>query len=262
MEQVLQGVRVNLNADLGESFGAYEIGNDAALMDIVATVNIACGFHAGDPGIMRRTMATAAQRGVSIGAHPGFDDLQGFGRRPIRMTPSEIEQMVAYQIGAALGVAALVGAEVSHVKAHGALYNMAARDYETGAAIARAVKAVDQRLIHLTASNSELEKASRNVGCRTAREAFADRSYDADGTLTPRSVDGAIITDPSTAAARAVEMVRRQTVSTRDGASIALPFESLCVHGDAPDAVAVARAIRAMLDKAGARIAPLPELIA
>ncbi|MCI4664091.1 MAG: 5-oxoprolinase subunit PxpA [Neomegalonema sp.] len=255
-------MRININADLGEGFGAYDIGDDAALLDIVATANIACGFHGGDPSVMRRTMAAAAARGVSIGAHPGFNDLWGFGRRAIRMQAAEIEHMVAYQIGAALGVAALVGAEVSHVKAHGALNNMACADADYAAAIARAVRAVDRDLIHLTLPNTELERQSLQVGCRTAREAFVDRSYEADGGLTPRSMDGAVLTEPAIAAARAVAMVREGAVTARTGERVALTFDSLCVHGDEPTAVAVAKAAKAALMAAGAQIETLPKMMA
>ena len=252
--------RINLNADLGEGFGPYDIGDDAALLDIVSTANIACGFHGGDPSVMRRTMAAAQAKGVSIGAHPGFQDLQGFGRRPIRMKPAEIEQMVAYQIGAACGIAALVGAAVSHVKAHGALNNIACVEPEAAAAISRAVKAVDPALIHLTPSGSALEQQSRAVGCRTATEAFADRAYEADRNLVSRSVAGAVLTDAAIAAPRALAMVRDQSVTARTGEQVALPFQSLCVHGDEPSAVAVARAVRQALEEAGVEIVGLPEL--
>lgn len=254
-------MKININADLGEGYGAYDIGDDAQLLDIVATANVACGFHGGDPSVMRRTMEAAAARGVSIGAHPGFNDLWGFGRRAIRMKPDEIEHMVAYQIGAALGVATLVGAEISHVKAHGALNNMACVEPDYARAIARAVKSVDPDLIHLVLPDTELERRSLDVGCRTALEAFVDRNYEADGLLTSRSVAGAVLKDPEIAAARAVAMVRESAVTARTGERVELRFDSLCVHGDEPTAVAVARAARDALIAAEVEILPLPAMM-
>ncbi len=253
--------RININADLGEGYGPYDIGDDASLLDIVSTANVACGFHGGDASVMRRTMEAAKARGVSIGAHPGFNDLWGFGRRQIRMKADEIEHMVAYQIGAALGIAALVGAEVSHVKAHGALNNMACVDADYARAISRAVKSVDPNLVHLVMPNTEFEKASLEVGCRTALEAFVDRNYEADGLLTSRSVDGAVLKDPASASARVVSMVTEGAVTARTGERVELTFDSLCVHGDEPTAVAVARAAKDALVAAGVEIVALPAMM-
>jgi UPF0271 protein len=255
-------VRINLNADMGEGYGAYDIGADAELLEIVTSANIACGMHGGDPGIMRRTARMAAERGVSIGAHPGFADLQGFGRRRIAMDAAALEDLVAYQIGAMAAMAAAAGARVTHVKAHGALNNMACVDEAYALAVARAIKAVDAALIHLVMPGTEMERATERLGLPLAREAFADRSYEADGTLTPRGAEGAVIRDPEAAAARVVEMVRDGVIRARGGEALALRFDSLCVHGDEPTAVAVARAARAALEAEGARLVTLPEMLA
>lgn len=253
-------MRINLNADMGEGYGPYEIGADAALLEIVTTANIACGMHGGDPTIMRRTARLAAERGVSIGAHPGFADLQGFGRRRIAMDAAALEDLVAYQIGAMAGMAAAAGARITHVKAHGALNNMACVDDAYALAIARAIKAVDASLIHLAMAGTELERATERLGLPLAREAFADRTYEADGALTPRSVEGSVIRDPEAAAARVVRMVREGVIRARGGEPLPLAFDSLCVHGDEPTAVEVARAVRAALEAEGASLVTLPEL--
>lgn len=255
-------MKVNINADLGESFGPWVMGADAAMLGIVGAANIACGLHAGDPEVMRATLAEAQRNGVSIGAHPGFDDLRGFGRRQIRMPAREIESLVAYQIGALMGVAAMVGARVTHVKAHGALNNMASVDADYAGAIARGVKAVDPALIHLVMPGTAMERATREVGLPLAREAFVDRTYEADGTLTPRSVPGSVIHDSAAAAARAVRLVREGVMTTREGAEIPLAAESLCVHGDEPTAVETARQTRDALRQAGVELVTLPEMLA
>ncbi|MEL6980293.1 MAG: 5-oxoprolinase subunit PxpA [Pseudomonadota bacterium] len=254
--------RINLNADLGESWGAYSIGDDAALLDVVKTANIACGLHGGDATVMRETIAAAARRGVSIGAHPGFNDLWGFGRRDIRMAARDIENLVAYQIGAMLGMAAAAGARVTHMKAHGALNTMACDDAEYAAAITRGLKATAPDLIHLVMPGTELDAATEAAGLPLAREAFVDRTYEANGRLTPRRIEGAVIRDPAAAAARAVEMVETGALTARTGETVRLPFESLCVHGDEPTAVAAARATRDGLAAAGVDLVTLPEMLA
>ncbi len=254
-------MRININADMGEGFGDYDIGDDASLLDIVKTANVACGKHAGDPGIMRRVAALAATKDVSIGAHPGFDDLWGFGRRKIEMKPDDLEHLVAYQIGAMQAMAAHAGTKITHVKAHGALNNMACVRADYATAIARAVQAVDASLIHLVLPGTELERATLDLGLPIAREAFVDRTYEEDGTLTPRSMDGSVIKDPKLAADRVVGMVRDQAVTTRTGKTIPLPCDSLCVHGDEPTSVAVAKAARDALIEAGVKIVPLPAMI-
>lgn len=252
--------RININADMAEGFGPYDIGDDAALLGIVASANIACGMHGGDPGVMRRVAIAAAARGVSIGAHPGFDDLWGFGRRRIDMAADALEHLVAYQIGAMQAMAAYAGVPVTHVKAHGALNNMACIRADYALAIARAVKVVDATLIHLVMPGTELERATLALDLPLAREAFVDRAYEDDGTLTPRRVAGAVIRDPGAAAARAVRMVTEGVVLSRHGTPLPLAFDSLCVHGDEPTAVAVAQAVRAALEAAGVAIVPLPEI--
>ncbi|MEL6316429.1 MAG: 5-oxoprolinase subunit PxpA [Pseudomonadota bacterium] len=253
---------LNINADIAEGHGAYDIGDDAAILAVVKTANIACGMHGGDPSVMRRAILEAERRGVSIGAHPGFNDLWGFGRRPIRMKPDELEHLVAYQIGAMLGMAAYAAIPVTHVKAHGALNNMACVDADYADAVMRASKTVDPTLIQLVMPGTELERAARAHGLPLAREAFVDRTYEADGTLTPRRVEGSVIRDAEAAAARAVAMAREGAVTARTGERVPLAFESLCVHGDEPSAVAVAQAARAALEAAGVRIVPLPEAAA
>ncbi|MDA8253148.1 MAG: 5-oxoprolinase subunit PxpA [Rhodospirillales bacterium] len=255
-------MQVNLNADLGEGYGAYDIGNDAAMLEIVGSASIACGFHAGDAGVMHRVVQQAQQRGVSIGAHPGFNDLWGFGRRPIEMRADELEYMVAYQIGALQAIAAYAGMKVTHVKAHGALSNMACVRADYALAIGRAIRAVDASLIYVAIGGTELERAGESLGLRVAREAFVDRLYEDDGNLTPRRVAGAVITDPAVAAERAVRMVREQVVIARGGAVLPRRIDTLCVHGDEATGVAVARAARAALAAAGVRLVTLPEMLA
>lgn len=254
-------MRINLNADMGEGFGAYDIGADAALLEIVATANIACGMHAGDPTVMRRTAAEAVRRGVSIGAHPGFEDRVGFGRRRIAMDAASLENLVAYQIGAMQAMATAAGGRVTHVKTHGALNNMACVDAAYAAAIARAIKAVDPTLIHLVMPATAMERETERAGLPLAREGFIDRTYEADLTLTPRGTPGAVLSDAEAAAENAVRLARDGEVRTRTGETLALRVDSLCIHGDEPTSVAVAKAARAALEAAGVAVAPLPELV-
>jgi UPF0271 protein len=249
--------QINLNADMGEGFGAYDIGNDAELLTIVTSANVACGFHAGDPNVMHRVVTRAKERGVSIGAHPGFNDLWGFGRRRIDMKPSEVEYMIAYQIGALQAISALIGVKVTHVKAHGALHNMAAMDADLAMAIGRAIKAVDRNLIYLALAGSAMEKAGETLGLPVAREAFVDRLYEDDGNLTSRKISDAVIKDASFASERAVRMVLDQAIVSRHGKRMPTRIDSLCVHGDEPTAIAVARAARAALEVAHVRVVPL-----
>jgi UPF0271 protein len=250
---------INLNADMGEGFGAYDIGDDAGMLETVTSANIACGFHAGDPSVMRRVVERAKAAGVSIGAHPGFADLQGFGRRRIDLSPTEIENMVAYQTGALCAVAALAGAQVTHLKPHGALSNMAAVDAEYAAAIARAIRAVDARLIFLAIAGSEMEKAGRALGLSVAREGFCDRQYEDGGTLASRKIPGTVYRDPETAVAQVLDMIEGR-IRARSGAIIACDVDSLCIHGDEPSGTAIARAVRAALAAKGIAIVPLPQM--
>lgn len=254
--------RINLNADLGESFGAWPMGNDAAMLGIVKSANVACGFHAGDPSVMTETVKLAKANGVSIGAHPSFPDLQGFGRRQMKLSAAEIEALIAYQTGALMGVAAAQGHKVTHVKPHGALSNMASVDAALADAIARAIKAVDPGLIFLATAGSEMAKAGRRLGLRVAQEIFADRTYDDAGNLTPRAHPDAMIHDADQAVAHVRRMVEEQAIFSLSGNRIPTAIDSICVHGDEESAVAVARAVREGLEQAQIRVLPLPEVLA
>ena len=247
---------VDLNSDLGEGFGAYACGDDAAMLDIVTSANVACGLHAGDPEIMAATFRLAQERGVAIGAHPGFPDLWGFGRRRIPFTPDEIERLVAYQVGAAQGLATYAGHRISYVKAHGALANLAAADRTVADAIARAVRAVDRELALLAIALTEQVPAGEACGLDVYQEIFADRGYTEDGQLIARSEPGALITDADEAAARVLAMVEAGAIRTAGGATLPTPIRSVCVHGDSAHAVETARAVRARLQGAGVALAP------
>ena len=255
-------MKVDLNSDLGESFGAWTMGDDAAMLDIVTSANIACGFHAGDPIVMHRTIAAARDRGVSVGAHPGFLDLWGFGRRPIQgESPSDIEKMVVYQIGAAIAVAAAAGWPVTHVKTHGSMGNMAMVDPDLAEAIAKAVHIVDRDLILVVMPGLELEKAGMKRDLALAREIYADRTYDDDGNLTSRKKEGAVLHDPAAAAIRVLRMIEEQAVTTITGRKLPVRIDSVCVHGDKPEAVAMARAVRARLEAAGVELRPFAAFV-
>jgi 5-oxoprolinase (ATP-hydrolysing) subunit A len=250
-------MRIDLNSDLGESFGPWPMGQDAALMDSISSANVACGFHAGDPGAMRTTIALAREKGVAIGAHPGFQDLVGFGRRDIKASPAEVEDLVLYQVSALAGMAAAQGLKLQHVKAHGALYNMACRDRALADAIAAAVASLDRSLILFGLPNSELLRAGDAAGLRVAAEAFADRAYDPDGSLTSRAKPGSVIHDTQRVVARAITMVKEHTVVAVDGSTIELRADTICLHGDTPGAADHARAVRAGLEKAGITVRTL-----
>ena len=227
----------------------------AEVMPLIDCANIACGFHAGDPTIMADTARLAGEKGVRIGAHPGFEDRSGFGRRVIRgITATEVERLVAYQVGALQACAALSGRRVTHVKPHGALYNTAAVEPDMAAAIARAVKAVDPALLFVVPPLSAMDRAGQDAGLRVAREAFADRTYEDDGTLTPRTVAGSVIHDPDLAAARVVRMVLEGAVESRHGTRLPIVADTICVHGDTPTAVAMAAAVRRALEQAGVAV--------
>ena len=244
-------LRIDLNADLGESFGSWHTGRDEDMLALVSSANIACGFHAGDPGAMRATIALAREKGVAIGAHPGFQDLVGFGRREIKASPAEVEDLVLYQVSALAGMAAAHGMKLQHVKAHGALYNMACRDRALADAIAKAVASLDRSLILFGLPNSELLRAGEAAGLPVAAEVFADRVYDPDGSLTSRAKPGSVIHDTPQVVARAIKMVRDQQVIAVDGSTISLCADTICLHGDTPGAADHARAVRAGLEKAG-----------
>jgi len=244
-------MRIDLNCDMGESFGPWPMGADAQVMPNITSANVACGAHAGDPTVMRRTVRLATRHGVAVGAHPGFADLQGFGRREMQIDPDEVEASLIAQIGALAAIARAEGQTLQHVKAHGALYNMAVRDRRLADAIAAAVKAFDSALIMFGLPNSPLLDAGRAAGLRVAAEGFADRAYEPDGSLTPRSRPGAVIHDAGAVVARAVRMIREGVVLSTTGEEIRLAVDTICVHGDTPGAAELTRQIRAGLDAAG-----------
>ncbi|MGQ0733100.1 MAG: LamB/YcsF family protein [Acidobacteriota bacterium] len=248
--------RIDLNADLGESFGPWPMGQDDSLMKSITSANVACGFHAGDPTVMRRTVALAKHHGVAVGAHPGFPDLVGFGRREMLATPQDVEDFVLYQVAALAGVASAHGVRLQHVKAHGALYNMAARDRALADAIARAVAAFDDRLILYGLPASELLRAGEAHGLKVAAELFADRAYEPDGTLASRRKPGSVIHSPDEVVARAVRMVQMREVVATDGSTIHLEGSTMCLHGDTPGAADLARRIRSALEGARVTVAP------
>ena len=252
---------INLNADLGESFGAWRMGDDAALLGVIHSANIACGFHAGDPSVMRKTVRLAITNGVSLGAHPAFPDLQGFGRRVMQLSAQELEDNILYQVGALQAMAAAEGGRVSHVKPHGALSNMSSADPVLAATVARAVKALDPSLILLAPALSALEAAGTAAGLRVAREVFADRTYQADGQLTPRASPGSVLHAAADCVAHVQRMLTAGGIVTADGQCLPSPIHSICVHGDGPDAVQTARAVRAALEAAGHRLVSLPDLV-
>jgi UPF0271 protein len=242
-------VQIDLNADVGEG-----VGDDGGVLPLVSSANIACGFHAGNPSIMRSTVQLAQRYGVAVGAHPGFQDQAEFGRREMHMGLAELENVVAYQVGALAGVAAAEGVRLRHVKPHGALYNMAARDEAMAAAIARAVRAVDPSLVLFGLAGSQLVVAGERIGLRVASEVFADRAYRSDGSLAPRGTAGAVLADAPEVARRAVEMAARQTVTAVDGISVSVRADTICIHGDTPGAGVLARAVRDALTAAGIEV--------
>ena len=248
---------IDLNCDLGESFGPWEMGNDAAMIELANSVNIACGYHAGDADIMRKTVEMAKARGVSIGAHPGYRDLHGFGRRPVPgMTSSEIENLVAYQIGALQAIATAAGHKVTHVKAHGALSNVACEDDMTARAIANAIKAVDRNLVFVVLANSRLVQAGEAANLSMVHEVFADRAYEDDGTLMSRRKEGSVLHDAGKIAERVLRMVQDGAVVSVSGKVIKMRTDTVCIHGDTPGAVDIARGVRKALKGNGIDVAP------
>ena len=247
-------MRIDLNSDVGESFGIYTIGHDAGLMKSITSANVAAAFHAGDPTVLRDTIRLAKANGVAVGAHPGLPDLVGFGRRELSITPKEAEDLVLYQIAAVAGVASAEGVKVQHVKPHGALFNMAVRNAELSAAIARAVVAFDPSLILFGLPGSELLNAGRATGLRVAAEAFADRAYDADGSLTSRRTPGSVIHDVDAVVSRAIRMVKDHIVVAVDGAVVEVEADTICVHGDTPGSDELAAKLRLGLETAGVTV--------
>lgn len=253
-------ITINLCADLGEGFGAYRIGDDDAMLKVVRSASIACGFHAGDPVTMHRTVTRAKQEGVSIGCHPSYNDLWGFGRRRIETRADHLEYMVAYQIGALQAIAACAGETVTHLQPHGALANVAAEDEDTAMAIGRAIRSVDRDIIYVVPPGSRMEAAGRKLALRVALEGFCDRSYEDDGMLTPRRVSGAVLQDPEVVAKQVLRMALHGEVVSRSGKIVPQRVHTLCVHGDEPTGVATAKAARKALEDAGVRIVPLPDM--
>lgn len=247
-------MRIDLNADLGEGFGPWDMGDDASMLQIVTSANVACGGHAGDPEVMARTLQIAKDNGVTVGAHPGYNDREGFGRRVIPMTPEEIARMCAAQIGALMGIAAQVGVPVAYVKPHGALANLAARDRSVADAIAHAVKLIDPTMGYLAISGTQSEHAARGANLPVYSEIFADRGYLANGQLVPRGQEGAMIHDAEEAADRLLQFLATGLMPVIDGDPIPLAAQSICVHGDSPGAVAMARHIRARLTAEGVTV--------
>ena len=253
---------LNLNSDLGESFGAWEMAGDEPMLGIVNSANVACGYHAGDPLVMMRTLALAGKNGVSVGAHPGFPDLQGFGRRRMDIPAAELEAMLIYQIGALDACARAQGLRVTHVKPHGALSNIACADRKVADVVARAVHRLDPTLILLAPAASQMVLAGREQGLPVIEEIFADRAYLDDGNLVPRSQPGAMIHGAEASLAHVMRMVEEQALVSINGKRIPVEPQSICVHGDNAEAVATAQALRAGLTRAGYRLATLPELLA
>lgn len=252
---------IDLNSDLGESFGAYTLGNDAQLMEVVTSASVACGWHAGDPMVMRQTVTRAAQCGIEIGAHPGYPDLMGFGRRELAARPEEVYAYVLYQVGALSAIARATGVKLQHLKPHGALYNQACKDEKLADAICRAAKDFDPSLIVLAPYNSAFRVAAERIGQPFAGEFFADRAYLPDGSLVPRSQAGAVIHDADIACQRVLQMAQKGTVICVDGSELPMKCVSVCVHGDNAAALETVRRIRETLKRHDITLRPMKELI-
>jgi 5-oxoprolinase (ATP-hydrolysing) subunit A len=248
---------IDLNADVGESLGPWSMGDDEHLIPLVSSVNIACGFHAGDPLTIARTVQLAHDARAAIGAHPGYPDLLGFGRREMQLSADELEAAIVYQVGAVAAFARAIGNEIRHVKAHGALYNQAAADPRLAETVARAVRRCSRELVLVGLAGSALLEAGRAAGLAVAAEGFPDRAYEVDGSLRSRSLPEAVLIDSAMVAERAVAMARDGIVPTADGSEVRLEVDTLCLHGDTPGAVEHARAVRAALEGAGIRVAPV-----
>lgn len=253
--------RVDLNSDLGESFGRYTLGSDDKIIPLITSANVACGYHASDPVVMEKTIASVKKAGIHAGAHPGFPDLMGFGRRNMNVTPSEAKAYTLYQLGALYGFCQSQGISMQHVKPHGAMYNMAAKDYTLSKAICEAIYEFDKNLIVLALSGGELARAAKDMGMRTAQEVFADRAYEEDGTLVDRRKEGAMITDEKTAISRVVRMVKEKKVMAITGKDIPIEADSICVHGDGAKALAFVEQIRRTLSEEGIEICPIDKIV-
>ena len=253
--------KADLNSDLGESFGNYKIGRDEDVIPLISSANVACGYHASDPVVMDRTIRLVKEAGIAAGAHPGFPDLMGFGRRNLAVSPAEAKAYVTYQLGALDAFMKTIGVPMQHVKPHGALYNMAAKDAALAEAVCEAVKEYNPDLIVLALFGGELEKASKRAGLRTASECFADRAYEEDGTLVSRRKEGAVIRDEDLAIDRTIRMVKERKVRTVTGVDIPMDAQSVCVHGDNEKALSFVQRIREAFDREGIRICPLREIV-
>ncbi|GAA6147702.1 5-oxoprolinase subunit PxpA [Pseudooceanicola nitratireducens] len=249
--------KVDLNADMGESFGPWVMGQDAAILDIVTSANIACGFHAGDPNVMARTFRTAIDKGVGLGAHPGFADLQGFGRRRLSLSGEELTNLVTYQLGAAQAMARAAGGSLRHLKLHGAMSNMASEDKQMARICYAAAEAVQPGIVIMTLAGTAQEAAAEELGLNRAGEIFADRAYNDDATLVDRSLPGAVIHDAALAGPRIAEMVREGAIITASGKRIRTRIDTICLHGDTPEALEIARSVRDALSGSGITLAPL-----
>lgn len=254
-------VKVDLNCDLGESFGAYKIGMDDEVIKLVSSANIACGFHASDPVVMQKTVKMAKESGIGIGAHPGFYDLMGFGRRNMVISPKEAYAYVTYQLGALYAFCSQVGVKIQHVKPHGALYNMAGKDYELAKGICQAIYDFDPEIILLGLSGSQMINAGKDIGLKCANEFFADRAYEDDGSLRARTKEGSMITDENEAIERVVKVLKTGKVTTYSGNEIELKIDSICVHGDNEHALEFVKIIRERLTKEGIEIASLGSIL-
>ena len=253
-------IKINLNADLGESFGPWKMGGDDAMLKIVTSANVACGFHASDPLVMVTTAKRAKENGVSLGAHPGFPDLQGFGRRRMDIPANELEAMMIYQIGALQACASVEGVAVTHVKPHGALHNIACDDRKVADVLARAIYRVNPKLILLAPSASQLLEAGRAIGLRLVEEIYADRGYTDAGSLVPRSQPGAMIHGAEASLAHVMQMLKEKALISVNGKRIPANPQSICVHGDGADAVATAQALKDGLTAAGMTLCTIPDL--
>nr|WP_312576829.1 5-oxoprolinase subunit PxpA [Sedimentibacter sp.] len=253
--------KVDLNSDIGESFGDYKLGLDSDVAKHISSANIACGFHAGDPMTMEKTIEIAIKENVAIGAHPGFPDLMGFGRREMKVTKEEAKNYIKYQIGSLWAFAQSKGVKLQHVKPHGALYNMAAKDAELAMAIAEGIYEVDSSLILVGLANSELIYAGKKIGLKVANEVFADRAYNSDGSLVSRKKEGAVIHDAELAISRVVRMVKEGKVSSITGEDISINADTICVHGDNPQAVIFVEKIRGILENEGVEVVPMRDFI-